>query len=271
MPTRGMAYTDLMKKREIVFHSKELSDENLEVLAEVVRNTEVLEELNLSCNRIALADGRFAEALAHNDTLRVLYLNQNKIRAEGAKQLASALKNNETLQTIGLDGNQIGDIGAMSLSKALKVNASLLEMSISANDIGYDGAQSLAASLKDNNTLRSLRLRGNKICEGGSQVLADALEHNHSIQSLFINGSRCPKRDGEGINHASTKIQTILEDPKRRTRHLEAIVARQEEILAANKEELERKDAEIAKKDARIALLRADHEFESHAEKAIAE
>ena len=77
------------------------------MIVEVLWESKVLEELILGSNRIALADGRFTDALAVYVTLRKLELNWNQIGPAGAKNLADSLAVNKTLQMLDLSFNQI--------------------------------------------------------------------------------------------------------------------------------------------------------------------
>lgn len=239
-----MDFNDLVVKKEIVLRDMGLCDSDLDLICEVISESQVVEELILSSNRLTLGSEKFADALAHNKTLRVLHLDQNRISAEGIKRLAAVLKVNESLQKIVLDGNLLSCREAKILARALMVNKTLQIVSLGANKIGDRGAQSLATSLRENKSLTAVGLRGNKIgCEGAKQ-LADALEKNCGIKSLFLDDEK---------SHVEIDIQTALDDPKRRILQLEAILAKKDEIIEA-------KDLEIAKKKAEVSSLMADLE-----------
>lgn len=74
-----MDFDSLINKKEIVFHTAGLGDKDLGVLCDVIRKTQVLESLILSCNHITLDNGKLALAISYNDTIKVMYLSQNKI------------------------------------------------------------------------------------------------------------------------------------------------------------------------------------------------
>jgi len=147
-----MNFDDLINQKEIVFNSewdtpedkKGLCDADLDVLTEVVQKSEVLEELHLRQNQIALADGKFTDALASNRTILRLHLERNQIGAEGAKRLADALVVNKTLQKLWLTRNRFLDEGAESLAPALKVNTTLQEIWLSGVGISDEGAKTFA-------------------------------------------------------------------------------------------------------------------------------
>ena len=85
----------LIKKKYINLGYKGLSDNDLDdVLCHVIKESSVLYELGLHDNNITLADGKLANAIAKNTTLKRLHLNSNSnnIGTKGVKQLANALK-----------------------------------------------------------------------------------------------------------------------------------------------------------------------------------
>merc|ERR1719203_511555 len=105
-----MDFENLVKEKKIVLVGKELWDGNIEVLVRVLQK-DVVEELNLMCNRIALSNDKFTDALAQNSSLKVLNLYNNQVDGAGATRLAAALKVNTCLQQLFLEGNQLGDEG----------------------------------------------------------------------------------------------------------------------------------------------------------------
>ena len=77
-----MAFDSLVNKKKIVLTCKNLHDGDIEVLAEVLEKSTVVEEMNLMMNQITLSDDTFTDALARNKSLKVLNLYENKIGAE---------------------------------------------------------------------------------------------------------------------------------------------------------------------------------------------
>ena len=106
-----MIFDNLTEKEEIHLRTKDLRNEDLDVVTKVLQKSDVLKKIDLWNNWIALVDGKFTDALANNHTLRILDLTCNDISAEGTKRLATALKANQTLQVISLYINQIGNEG----------------------------------------------------------------------------------------------------------------------------------------------------------------
>ena len=98
-----MLVTNLVKKK--VFNFNCLHNEDLTVLNEVLRKSNILNNLDLQDNPITLADGIFTDALTNNCILRHPYSGWNKIGSEGTTWLAAALKANQAPQVIWLGYN----------------------------------------------------------------------------------------------------------------------------------------------------------------------
>jgi len=91
----------------------------------VIEQSTVLEELDLGDNKLTLSDGKFANAIAKNKTLKEISVYNNRISIEGAKHLAEALKENKTLEVLYLGDNYIGDEGAKYIAEMLIVKKNI--------------------------------------------------------------------------------------------------------------------------------------------------
>ena len=119
-------FEKLVKKKRINLILKGLCDDDLDVLYKVIGESTVLEALSLSNNQLTLSDGKLANAIAKNTTLKELNLRRNKINLKGIKHLADALnENNKTIEVLYLGDNNIGDEGARCIADMLVVNKSL--------------------------------------------------------------------------------------------------------------------------------------------------
>jgi len=118
-----LSFEKLVKQKTIDLRNNiHLCGDDLDVLMKVIKQSTVLEELDLECNNLTLADGKLANAIATNTTLKVLGLYKNCINPQGTKHLADALKkNNTTLEVLSLGGNNIGDEGAKYIANMLAV------------------------------------------------------------------------------------------------------------------------------------------------------
>ncbi|KAL7545767.1 hypothetical protein ACHAWF_011277 [Thalassiosira exigua] len=205
-----MDFSNLVQQEKIDLCNEDLRGADLNVLTRVLRKSKVLETLDLCGNSMALAEGQFLDALAQNQSLRILHLGHNKIGDEGAKRLAKALKDNNTLETMFLHCNEIDDEGAKSLADALGISTSLEVIHLGCNRIGDAGAHHLAESLIENKTLRIIWIYKNRIGDKGGRSFLDALESNDSVEELDL-------RENKSIsNSVLGRILAILRDPNRK-------------------------------------------------------
>ena len=253
-------FDELIKKEKINHGNKGLCDDDLDVLCHVIEQSKVLERLRLSYNKLTLADGKLANAIATNTTLKRLYLYNNKISDEGAKLLANALKKNNTLEGLDLSENNIGDDGARCIAEVLAVNKTLQWIHLGNNNIGDKGAESIATSLVVNRGIGEIYLNDNNIGDKGAKKLQDTLECNHLIKTFSLGWNNINSNVNERIN-------TILNDSKRSDTpqssldKLELYIAKNNKrvktaMAVRNREKDEKskdKDAEIAKKDRDLA------------------
>ena len=220
--------TDRIKKtRELVLSKNGIGDNEMDVLAEVIRvNNEVLESLILEGNPIGNNGAEsIAEALMSNTTLRTLGIYFKKprsrreisIRAAGAAHLARALKVNTALLSLDLNGNKIGDKGAMELAKALRANSTLESLDLRYNGIRDRGAAALANSIKENDAtaLTDLMLDGNSLGDDGTYAIFDSLRRNNTIQKITLPltnmGRPYSRRTSRVISQALSENTSVTE------------------------------------------------------------
>ena len=179
------------------------TDEDCEVLAEVLQATAVLETLHLSDRSvIALKNSKFIKALAKNRTIKTLNFDWARCGDEGAKALAAVLKENTTIENIDLDRNEISDVGAKAFAAALKENDTLQTLNLVRNNISDVGAKALAAALKVNASIQELYLDRNEIGYVGAAALAAALKENITLKQLTLDFNNIREKGGEDILHA---------------------------------------------------------------------
>eukprot|EP01006_Ploeotia_vitrea_P025629 TRINITY_DN58534_c0_g1_i1.p1 TRINITY_DN58534_c0_g1~~TRINITY_DN58534_c0_g1_i1.p1 ORF type:complete len:330 (-),score=148.08 TRINITY_DN58534_c0_g1_i1:80-1069(-) len=151
-------------------------------LAEVVRSTQTLVEVDLSRNKIGNEGASaLAKALAENESVRTLDLGTNKIGDVGATAIAHALAKNETLWRLHLQRNAVQSFGAEALARALKKNASLVALNLRNNELLDDGASELAKGLRVNKGVTYVDVGSNKILDYGLKMMAIALRDNPNL------------------------------------------------------------------------------------------
>ena len=105
-------------------HGVTYTEEECEILAEVLQKTTTLEVLQLG-RSTALRNEKFRNALGQNRTIKELYLHYSGCDDADARALAVALKSNETIHLIDLENNEITDSGAKELVAACLIKKKL--------------------------------------------------------------------------------------------------------------------------------------------------
>ena len=133
----------------------------------------ILNNLSLSSN-VKIGD-EGVKALAKNETLTVLSLDNNEISNEGAKALAE----NKTLIRLFLKNNKITDEGAQALAKS----NSLICLNLEGNSLGKAAKEAVSKMLTRNKKARSTVLQ--KVCDGDfEQVQERVYNQGQSIYTM---------------------------------------------------------------------------------------
>ena len=66
------------------------------------------------------------------------------------------LEHNNTLTLLNVSGNQMKAEGAAALADGLKANSTVKYLDVSANGLGVDGGKAIAASIAENSTITSV-------------------------------------------------------------------------------------------------------------------
>mmetsp|Transcript_14637 Transcript_14637/g.30020 ORF Transcript_14637/g.30020 Transcript_14637/m.30020 type:complete len:780 (-) Transcript_14637:229-2568(-) len=117
----NLAKEKIINKMTLNNYGVAYTEEECEILAEVLQTTTTLEILQLD-SPAALRNEKFRYALGQNKTIKELHLRQSGCDDEDARVLASVLKSNETIEWIDLSYNEISDSGAKELGAAFLIN-----------------------------------------------------------------------------------------------------------------------------------------------------
>ncbi|XP_041263698.1 nucleotide-binding oligomerization domain-containing protein 1 isoform X5 [Onychostruthus taczanowskii] len=109
--------------------------------------------------------------------LAVISLAFNGITTEGGKSIAEAMQHNNSVRIFWLTKNELDDEAAMSFAEMLKVNKKLVHLWLIQNQITAKGVKCLSEALKENTTIQEICLNGNLI----SQEEAKAFENERRI------------------------------------------------------------------------------------------
>jgi len=123
--------------------------------------SENLEELSLDDNLIGSTGDIFemGQELANNKSLKILSLNNNNLKSDGALAIEDALGNNMTLKIIRISGNGIDTYGAKALFNGLNKNMSVHEINLESNPIQPSGCAYITSCIRGCLALRNLNVR----------------------------------------------------------------------------------------------------------------
>lgn len=164
-----------------------LADQDMNTVADDAIVGKQCTQLDLGSNQITSKGALIiANALGKGETIRRLYLSDNRIGDEGAYHLSLSTENS-SLFVLGLSRNGITDDGVRHLSKMLERNHRLTVLGLEENEISDFGVANLATALKQNNTLQRLLLAKNKmITDRSFDYLLDIMHNNRSLQRLDV-------------------------------------------------------------------------------------
>jgi len=152
------------------------------ILDNTANEDDTIDVMYIDNNNIDRKGGQLiAQVLGSNKFLRCLWLDDNAIHVKGAKAIAEALKVNKTLRRLYLNGNSIGDEGAIAIASSLRVNSTLQELGLERNGIGGVGIEMLCNALKENKSLQKLWLKGNDRVPAFSENLKDRIISDYSV------------------------------------------------------------------------------------------
>lgn len=152
--------------------------------ANLHHKTSVLEDLNLSNNRIGIQGAKvLAQVLVYNKSLRSLNLDTNGITGSGIEMLAQSLSKNNSLQSFSANWNKL-DIYAEDFYFTLSKNSTLLTLQLGYCNLKDEVAEALADGLMKNKSLLELFLFGNEITDRGATRLAQSLLTNRTLKYL---------------------------------------------------------------------------------------
>lgn len=128
-----------------------------------------------------------ALSLEGNSTLEELNLGENNVREQGVVTLCQALnRRNVAMKVLRLDKNNIGNHGAEAIGRALEGNAKFEVLSLGWNGIQCQGVMALYRALGTSVILREISLNGNNIGHQGVAALVRGLKTNSTLEKLHL-------------------------------------------------------------------------------------
>ncbi len=132
----------------------------------------------------------FTIALTASSTnVEHLHLGENKIKDEGAADLAQGMCSNGSVRKLDLSENSIGDAGAVRLAAMLGENSSLQELYLSKNKIKLEGGEAFGEALGLKCEVTLLDLGNNDIRDGATAIIT-GLQSNQALRELTLHGTK---------------------------------------------------------------------------------
>lgn len=142
---------------------------------------------------------KFMKSIMHAKGTEDLYIWENGLNTEGAKQLKQALYYNSNISKLYISKNDFKAAAAEHIGEMIANSQSLTELSLKKNDLQDKGIAFVARALKQNNTLRKLDLTDTKLGDAGMKDLALALRENHALKKLEIYKNNVTDKGAEFI------------------------------------------------------------------------
>eukprot|EP00475_Leptophrys_vorax_P017116 TRINITY_DN2365_c0_g1_i1.p1 TRINITY_DN2365_c0_g1~~TRINITY_DN2365_c0_g1_i1.p1 ORF type:complete len:663 (-),score=144.23 TRINITY_DN2365_c0_g1_i1:38-2026(-) len=146
-----------------------------------------LKTLDIASNRFS-SEGLHAifNAIALNNSLCLLFLNDTPLSPLDCERLASSLEKNYCIEGLNLAECSLGNDGAVAISKALQKDCCLKYLILDGNLIGPEGFVAVSTALCDNSHLKFLYMFENDMGDAGARALSKMLRVNTSLEILDL-------------------------------------------------------------------------------------
>ncbi|XP_072133517.1 NACHT, LRR and PYD domains-containing protein 3-like [Mobula birostris] len=164
---------------ELNLSKNNLEDSGVKLVSAALRNPECkIQKLRLGNVGLTGSGAEdLASALTTNQSLTVLYLNDNKLGDSGVELLSAALRNPEcTIRELVLIDVGLTDSGAEDLISALSTNPSLTELDLGANSLTDRSVPALRVLILTHPSLKKIDLGDNQFSETGRKELRSLQE-----------------------------------------------------------------------------------------------
>ena len=181
------ALIDNSKLKILVLNNVKMTQQVVEKLANVIKNSSSLEILDLKNNALGSSAVMIFRALKDNCKLKTLNLTNNNMTGYIAEDLANVIKNNSGLEQLYLSGNDL-KLSTVVILQALTNNLQLKILNLSKNSMTGQVAENLANVIKNNSGLEELYLSDNDI-KLAAVVILQALKNNSQLKILNLNNN----------------------------------------------------------------------------------
>lgn len=173
------------------FSSVDINEECSQLIANAIASNQNLTEIILQQMKFCEGGVKiFAEALANNNRISKLSLISCRLNDEDVKLIINAIKQNSALTDLLLAGNSITSEVILEISNMLGNNSTLKSLNISGVSIDSIEAEKLVTSLIQNQSLKELYLSDCDLCPEGMEKIAYLLNNNKSLTTIDISDNQ---------------------------------------------------------------------------------
>ena len=155
-----------------------------EIITDCLKMNKILIELNLSNSSIDKGAETLVEAIKVNTILQNLDISCNRIYCSGIVALSDCLKVNKVLTKLNLSENNIGNRGAKYLDEFIQINTTLLELNISKNQISKGGIMRIVKACTNNRTLNKLVCRCNNLSKSELAAINEYIRAENAVRTF---------------------------------------------------------------------------------------
>jgi hypothetical protein len=136
------------------------------------------------------------KTLFKNHSLHTMSAGRKDLDDEDIEELMTALATNDFLEKLEIDNNALTANGLIKIAETLRVNRHLKFLSLEGNDLSKEGEEvgmsEMCNALKENDSLIYLSLAHTKLTAKSAPFLLNLMQTNKSLIMLDLNGNKIP-------------------------------------------------------------------------------
>ena len=203
-------FSELLKQNKTLkdlFISRNLfSNEGVKYLTDGLIVNRYLKCLDISHNNLTSESSVYLCVLFKNTkSLEKIILIGNNFGNDGLKNIFEGLVFNSSLKVIFLDNNKIADLFGFQIKEILQ-NPSLQCISLSNNNFSDITAEYISHALVQNNMLISLNLNNNRITDFGVNLLLTSIKNKENFKNLVLSNNKYSAEVGKKLLKFSDKF-----------------------------------------------------------------
>ena len=167
-------------------------------LALAIECNQSLNTVRLNNNNLQRSAVVIIQALSKVSSLRVLYLESNKLTEDAGEYISPVICNNVGLNQLFLDNNDIGK-GMLHIVRALQQLNSLQALGLSNTNMPKEVTDDLALAIECNQSLNTLKLYGNNL-QSSAVTILKALSKISSLTVLDLQSNQLTADAGEYLS-----------------------------------------------------------------------